>query len=446
MTHEPLNGFPPATFVRRRERALEALGRGVLVLPAAPVRYSSRDTEYPYRPDSELFWTTGVTEPEALAVLRGHADEGADRFVLFVRGRDRKAELWTGPRMGPEGAAERFGADATFAVDEMEERLPDLLEGADMVHYRLGGPRRVETLVLAALARARLRGAREGRGPRGVVDPGVVLDPLRMRKDDAELQRIRRAATISAEAHRSAMTRARPGMGEWEIQALLEATFRGLGADGPAYGTIVASGQNACVLHYVDNAETVGAGDLALVDAGAAVRLYAADITRTWPVDGEFTPEQLAVYKVVERARQRAVAAVRPGATVGDVHDTAVRALTEGLVALRVVDGPVDDLIDQEAHKEYFPHQTSHWLGLDVHDVGDYGRDRRSVGLEPRMVLTVEPGLYFPSGSTGPASRFAGIGVRIEDDVVVTRRGHEVLTSGVPTDPTEVAELVGLAL
>ena len=446
MPVDPMDGFPPETFRARRERVLERLEGSAMVLPAAPVRYASRDTEYPYRPDSELFWATGVAEPEAVAVLRGHADEDdPERFTLFVRPRDEKAELWTGRRLGPEGAADLFGADATWSTEELGDRLPDLLEGADVVHYRLGASDATEGLVRAALARARSRGARKGVGPRGVLDPGVILDPLRRVKDADEIQRIRQAATISAEAHRNAMTRAREGMGEWEVQALLEATFRGLGGDGPAYGTIVASGSNACVLHYVGNAHTLDAGDLVLVDAGASLGLYAGDITRSWPVSGTFTPEQLAVYKVVDRARQHALEAVRPGATVADVHDASVRALTEGLVAMKVLEGKVDDLVERKAYEAYFPHQTSHWLGLDVHDVGDYASGGTSVALEPGMVLTVEPGLYFAPGSEGSAARFACIGVRIEDDVVVTEGGADVLTDGVPTDPDVVVELVGSA-
>jgi Xaa-Pro aminopeptidase len=279
-----------------------------------------------------------------------------------------------------------------------------------------------------------------------VPEPGLVLDPLRLVKDQAELQRIRQAAAISAEAHRNAMARTHRGMGEWELQALVEATIRGLGGDGPAYGTIVASGSNGCTLHYVDNAHVLEAEDLVLVDAGASLGLYAGDISRTWPVDGQFTPEQLAVYKVVERARVTALSKVQPGAPVSSIHDAAVRALTEGLVALKVLEGKVDDLVEDESYKDYFPHQTSHWIGLDVHDVGDYARDGEATRLEPGMVLTVEPGLYFKPDLGGRGARFARIGVRLEDDVLVTEEGHEVLTAAVPTDPGEVSELVGSRL
>lgn len=438
---EPAEGLPPDILRSRRERALERLARDVLVLPSATPRYASRDTEYPYRPDSELFYLTGVTEPGAVALLRGHADE--DRFVLFVRPRDEEAELWTGPRRSVEEAAEAFGADRTFATSELEERLPGLLEGADRIHFRLGAGQRVEGLVRLALERARIRGQRKGEGPRGVIDPGVVLDPMRRVKDELEIERIRRAAAISAEAHRRVIARTRPGMGEWELQALLEETFRARGGEGPAYGTIVASGPNACTLHYVANRDTLRPGELVLVDAGASYGLYAGDLTRTFPADGAFTPEQRAVYEVVERARARAVETVRPGVGVDEVHGAAVRALVEGLVDLDVVTGEVDDLVEVGAHEPFFPHRTSHWLGLDVHDPGDYAVGGEAVRLEPGMVLTVEPGLYFRGGSAASGGRFEGIGVRIEDDVVVTGEGREVLTGAVPTDPDRIEELVG---
>lgn len=436
----PMGGFAPAMFEGRRRRILDALGNDAMVLPAAPVVRASQDTEYPYRPDSELFYATGVVEPEAVAVLRGHADE--DRFVLFVRPRDPDAELWSGPRMGPERARERFGADATWPATDLEERLPGLLGGADHVHYRLGASSRVEALVRQALARARSRGSRKGTGPRGVLDPGGVLDPLRLVKEEAELERLRQAVSITVRAHREAMRAAGPGVGEWEIQASLEASFRRSGAEGPAYGTIVASGRNACVLHYVENRKRMDAGDLVLLDAGASLGLYAADITRTFPASGRFGPEQRAVYDVVEEARRRAVEVVRPGAAIADVHGAALQALAEGLMELGVLEGPAEAVLEDEAHKPFFPHQTSHWLGLDVHDPGDYAFRGQSTALEPGMVFTVEPGLYFRPGGPGDEGPFSGIGIRIEDDVVVTEDGCEVMSSDLPTEAEKVEALV----
>lgn len=411
------------------------------MLPAAEVAYRSRDTEYVYRPDSELFYVTGLSEPGAVAVLRGHADE--DRFVLFVRSRDETTELWHGSRADPEEVGERAGADSTYTLERLEELLPGLLTGSDRIHFRLDSNARCDALVRCTLATARIRGSRKGEGPRGVVDPGGILDELRLRKEPEEILRIRTAADITAQAHRQAVGRARPGMGEWELEAVLEGTMRGLGADGPAYGSIVGSGPNACVLHYVDNGRVMEADELVLVDAGAAVGLYAADVTRTFPLSGRFTPEQRVVYEIVEGAREAASAAVRPGARMSDVHDAAVRVLLGGLLDTGVLEGDRQELKESAAYETYFPHQTSHWLGLDVHDPGDYTVGGESRLLEPGMVLTVEPGLYFGPGAAERGKRFAGIGIRIEDDLLVTTDGAEGLSRSVPSDPEALAALVG---
>ena len=433
--------FPARTFQDRRERALERLGHAAMVLPASPVRFSSRDTEYRYRPDSELYYLTGLTEPGSVAVLRGHADE--DRFVIFTRPNDEEAELWQGPRLGPDAARERTGADAAFRLGEIEERLPPLLKGADHVHFRLGSGSDCEGLVVRALAESRARGARRGEGPWGVIDPGTVLDDMRLRKDADEITRMRTAAEITSRAHRVAMGMAHPGRGEWEVEAALEAAFRSSGADGPAFGTIVGSGRNACVLHYVENVDRLRSGDLTLIDAGAAVGLYAGDVTRTFPVSARFSAPQRVVYDIVESARAAAVEAIEPGASVAGVQEAAVRVLVEGLVAAGVLEGDPEELRASDAYKPYFPHRVSHWLGLDVHDPGDYAKGDESRILEAGMVLTVEPGLYFGEGVTGGAEAFGGIGVRIEDDVLVTDEGYEVLSQGVPTEPAKIEELVG---
>jgi len=438
MNHEEL---PGGTFRLRRERAFEALGQGAMVLPGASVLYASRDTEVRFRPDSELYYLTGVRQPDAVAVLRGHADDG-ERFVLFLRARDPEAELWSGPRPDPEEEGERRGADRAYPLDELEERLPGLLQGSTLVYHRLGRNDRVERLVRAALAHARARGPRTGAGPRGLVDPGEVLDDLRLVKDSGEVARIRAAAAISVEGVAAAMRAVRPGVGEWELEAVVDGTFRRAGADSPAYPTIVGAGANACVLHYVDNAATVEDGDLVLVDAGAAVGLYSADITRTFPANGTFTPEQRAVYEVVDRARARAVEVARPGATVHDVHRAALDVLARGLVELGALEGDVDALVEEKEHERFFPHRTSHWLGLDVHDVGDYARDGNSRVLEPGMVLTVEPGLYFGPGIEEAPEALRGIGVRVEDDVLITTDGREVLTEALPTAAEDVEALV----
>ena len=441
MTSAFRGGFTADTFRGRRERVLGALGDAAMVLPAAPLRYRSNDTEYPYRPDNELYYLTGFEEPEAVAVLAGHADE--QRFVVFVRERDATAEQWSGRRLGVEAAGERLGADAAFAVSELEDRLPDLLHGASSVHYRLGRDPRSQALVLEALRWSRTRGARTGRGPRTVHDPGGILDGLRVRKDEAELACIRRATAATLAGFRDLAAMVRPGVGEWELQAAIEHRFRAEGAQGPAFGSIVASGENGCVLHYVANDRTAEAGDLILVDAGAEVDLYAADVTRTFPVGGRFSPEQRAVYDIVATALEAGVAACRPGEPVTAPHRAAVEVLVEGLCALGILEGSPEDHVEQESHKPFYPHQTSHWLGLDVHEPGDYAHAGTPRLLEPGMVLTVEPGLYFPPALEDAAGTFVGLGVRLEDDVHVTAQGPERLTAALPVDPAAIEALVG---
>ena len=430
---------PTAVLKERRRAASVALGTGVLVLPAAAVQLQSRDGERPYHPDRDLYYLTGATEPETVAVLTGGADP---ELHLFVRERDAEAELWHGPRLGPAGTAERLGPDACHPLGELERRLPELLRGADRVFFRLGADDYVERHVRDALAYARGRGARTGTGPRAVVDPGEILDELRLVKDTHELSLLRRAAEITVAGHLEAARRIAPGDGEWTVEAALHAAFRGAGGGGPAYESIVGSGANACVLHYVDNTSTIEDGALVLVDAGAEYGFYNGDVTRTYPAGGRLEGAQRDVYEIVDAARAAAVVAVKPGCPVAAVHDTATRVLVEGLVSLGVLQGDVEQLIADQAHKPFYPHQTSHWLGLDVHDPGDYARLGVPRDLVPGMVLTVEPGLYFrPSHEATPA-RFSGIGVRIEDDVVVTSDGREVLTANLPTAADDVTALV----
>ncbi|MEJ2202906.1 MAG: aminopeptidase P N-terminal domain-containing protein [Gemmatimonadota bacterium] len=436
----PLAGVPANVFRARRASVFAALDRGVMVLPAAPRLFRSRDTEIRYRPDSELFYVTGCVEPDAVAVLVG-GDE--PRLVLFVRDRDAEVERWSGPLLGPEAAKERFGADETRSLSELESSLPTFLQAGEVVHYRPGRGDALDRMVFEALAYSRSRGQRRGVGPRSLIDPGEILDELRLIKDEHEIALIREAARISAEGHRAALATAGPGKGEWEVQAEIDATFRRHGARGSGFDTIVGSGPNACVMHYVDNGRVIEDGDLVLVDAGAEVGFYQGDMSRTFPASGRFTAEQRAVYDVVEAAREMAVAAAIPGSSVSDVHDVALRVLTAGMVDLGVLDGAVARLIDTEAYKAFFPHQTSHWLGLDVHDPGDYATNGHPRTLRAGMVLTVEPGLYIPAGSEGRAASFAGIGVRIEDEVLVREDGTENLTA--PHLPTSAEAMESLA-
>jgi Xaa-Pro aminopeptidase len=338
--------------------------------------------------------------------------------------------------------AERLDIETCHPLGELGKRLPEILRAADRVFFRLGQGDDVERHVLDALGYARGRGARTGTGPRAVIDPGEILDDLRVIKDAHELSLLRRASDVTVEGHRAAAARIAPGEGEWTVEATLHATFRASGGGGPGYESIVGSGANACVLHYVENASVIGADTLVLVDAGADFGCYNGDVTRTYPASGRFVGARREIYEIVEAARAAGVAAVLPGCPVAGVHDAATRVLVEGLVGLGVLAGDVDELIAAEAHKPFYPHQTSHWLGLDVHDPGDYARNGVSRSLEPGMVLTVEPGLYFRPGHEKTPAHLAGIGVRIEDDVAVTAEGHEVLTAGLPTAADEVAALV----
>lgn len=429
-------------YARRRARVQRLLGENsILVLPAAPEIVVGRDLDMRYRPDPDLYYLTGYTEPGAVLVLGPASEEEA--FTLFVRPRDPEQERWSGLRGGPEAARERYGAEAAYPRTELADRLPARIARAEVIYYPLGSAGgEVEMLVGRALANARRKRQRTGSGLRVLLDPGVLLDELRLIKDDHELALLANAARISAEAFLEAVPLIRPGAGEWEVEAALEQGFRRRGADGVAFASIIASGPNATVLHYIENSRTMRAGELLLIDAGARSRHYNGDISRTFPVSGRFTPAQRELYDAVRTAHDRAIAAIRPGATYAEVHETAVRTLVEALLALGLLDGEPDTIIANEAYKPYYPHQTGHWLGLDVHDVGDYGLAGEPRPLMPGMVLTVEPGLYIPPDDERAPAELRGIGIRIEDDVVITDSGHEILTAGLPVAPDEVEALL----
>ncbi|MDE2794973.1 MAG: aminopeptidase P N-terminal domain-containing protein [Gemmatimonadota bacterium] len=438
MRDDPL---PPLPYGDRRDRVLARLEGASMLLPAAPVRFRNGDSEYPYRPDSELLYMTGWDTPDCIALLRGFADE--DRFVLFAPERDPEKELWTGPRREPEEVRALFGTDRVLALREFAEKAPGLLAGGEGIHYRLGANEMCDRVVREALRTGRRERARSGAGPWMVADPGTILDPLRVRKDPAEIARMREAARISVAAFGEALPSVREGAGEWEVQAALEAGFRGRGANGAAFATIVAAGANACTLHYSANCARIGADDLVLVDAGAEFDFYAADITRTVPAAGRLEGARGEVYEVVRDAHGAAVAACVPGGTLDAVHQAAVRGIVVGLVAAGILKQTVDEVLERETYRRFFPHRTSHWLGLDTHDAGPY-RDRDGpLRLEPGMVFTVEPGLYFAPGSGADTAGIEGTGIRLEDDVLVTPQGAEVLTAGLPLDPAALAELAG---
>ena len=427
--------FDPSIHASRRQRFLDQLGAAAAVIPAATLATHHADCEFPFRQDSDFFYLTGFDEPDAVALLLPHRPEG-ERFVLFVHPKDPAAEVWTGFRWGTEGAVERYGADIAHPLDQLSALLPGYLEGAEAIAFRVGRHPAVEPLVLSAWGRQLDSYARAGTAALGLVAPTPVLHRLRLVKEGHELQRLRDACRISAEAHELARTMTQPGMNEAEVQAAIEAHFRAAGARGPAYGSIVAGGDNACVLHYTANTAALQDGDLLLIDAGCSVDdYYNGDITRTFPVNGRFSAEQRELYSLVLAAQEAAVETVHPGGTAEQVHATALRVLVEGLVDLGLLLGDVDGLIEQGAYRHLYMHRTGHWLGLDVHDVGAYRLGDHPAPLEPGMVLTVEPGLYIsdrlavPEGQPEIDERWKGIGIRIEDDVAVTGSGHEVLTA-----------------
>ena len=421
--------IPPQEFADRRQVLLERMGAdAIALLPAAAEVPRNRDVHYPYRQDSDFYYLTGFPEPEAVAVLVPGSEQ---EFSLFCRERDPAMEIWHGRRAGPQGAVERYGANHALPIAEIDQRLPELLENRQRVFYSIGYNPHFDRRVMDWLNQVRAKSRSGVRAPFEFIALEHVLHELRLHKSAAEIAVMREAARISAEAHERAMRACRPGMMEYEIEAELFHTFIRHGA-GWAYPPIVGGGANACILHYTENNAPLQDGDLLLIDAAAEMDGYAADITRTFPVNGRFSPEQRILYNLVLAAQQAAIAQVRPGRHWNDMHAAAVRTITEGLVELGLLSGEINKLMEEEAYKRFYMHRTGHWLGMDVHDVGDYklGDDWRV--FEPGIVTTVEPGLYIPTGSEGVDERWWNIAVRIEDDVLVTETGHEILSAAVP--------------
>ena len=418
----------PAEFARRRRQLMRMAGDdAILILPAAPERVRSHDTHFPYRQDSDFLYLTGFPEPEAVLVLVPGRKHG--EALLFCRDRNPEREAWDGPRAGPEGAVEGFGMDDAYPIDDLDDILPGLLEGRSRVYYHFG--------------RAQVR--QGAQPPHEFLELGHLLHEQRLFKSASELKLMRRAAQIAAEAHVAAMRAARPGLTEYQIAAELHYVF-GRHDAVPAYESIVGGGANACVLHYRANRAPLQDGELLLIDAGAEYHGYASDITRTFPVNGRYSAAQRAVHDVVLAAQAAAIAAVRPGAPWSAMHDAAVEALTEGMLSLGLLKAPsAKAAIRSGAYKRFYLHKTGHWLGLDVHDVGDYRVGGETRVLEPGMVFTIEPGLYIPPGSKGVAAKWQGIGVRIEDDIALTSQGVEVLTDGVPKDADAIEALMAEA-
>ena len=423
-------------FAARRTQLLEAIGDGVAVFPSAPAAVRNRDVGHPYRQDSDFYYLTGLDEPESLLVLSNQHDE--HKVILFVRPKKREREIWDGPRAGVEGAVRDFGADVAFPIEELAAKLPDYLGNVERLHYRIAQNHEADSKVFDCLNLLRRGGRRGVTAPEVIVDTSVHLHEMRLRKSDAEVATMRQAAEISREAHLRAMHLARPGMHEYELDAELLHIFRKHGSERPAYESIVGSGPNATILHYRAGNRSLNDGELVLIDAGCEYDYYASDITRTFPVSGKFSDEQRAIYGLVLEAQKASIGAVKPGATLDEIHQRAVRVITEGLIDLGLLTGDPDSLIDEKKYEPFYMHRTSHWLGMDVHDVGHYYLDGEHRPLEPGFVLTVEPGIYIAADAEELDARWRGIGVRIEDDVLVTPGGADVLTDGIPKEIHDV--------
>ncbi len=428
--------YDPLLHAARRQEIVARMkqeGGGVMLLPAADEKIRNNDAEYLFRQDSDHAYVTGLDEPTGCALL--FAD---GRYLLFVRPKDPEREIWTGRRAGLEGAKEVYGATEAHPAAEVDARLPGLLDGTGTLWFRLGHDAAWDGRVARALCDLRARARTGVIAPPRIMDPGLVLHEMRLFKSPEEIRALRKAAEITAEAHLAAMRDGQPGRREFQVQAEIEYAFRRRGGTGPGYGTIVAAGANSTVLHYRAGDALLESGGVCLVDAGGEYDLYTADVTRTFPVSGAFTKAQRAAYEVVLAAQIEGIAAVRPGATVDGIHELVVRRLAEGMVELGLLQGSPDERVADGSIRKYYMHRTSHWLGMDVHDVGAYYVGGKSRALEPGMVLTVEPGLYVAADDASAPEALRGVGIRIEDDILVTAEGNVNLTEATPKTPDDV--------
>jgi Xaa-Pro aminopeptidase len=425
-------------FVQRRARLAGALGEGVLVMPTAPERTRNADSQYDYRWDSGFYYLTGFREPESVMVI---ALGKKPRHILFCREKNLEREIWDGYRFGPEVAREAFGFDEAYPIGELDQRLPELIANQDVLHTTVGADPQWDVRVTGWLNAVRAKARTGVTAPVEIREARAMVNDMRLIKDGQELAIMRRAAEISGAAHVRAMRAALPGRREYEVEAELIHEFCRNGARAPAYGSIVASGANACVLHYRENSAVLRKGDLMLIDAGCELDSYAADITRTFPIGGRFSGPQKDIYELVLASQEAAIRMVKPGADFVAYHDAATRVLARGFIDLKLCKGTVDAVIESGSYKQFYMHRTGHWLGLDVHDAGDYMLRGKWRKLAPGMVLTVEPGCYIRPGKGVPKA-FWNIGVRIEDDVLVTGKGREVLTAACPKTVKQVEEAV----
>jgi Xaa-Pro aminopeptidase len=430
----------PKEYARRRKQLMRIIGGdAICIVPSAPERVRNNDSHYPYRQDSDFHYLTGFPEPEAVLALIPGREHG--EAILFCRERDAERESWDGKRAGQEGAVRAHAMDDAFPIGDIDDILPGMIEGRSRVYYHFGRDAEFDIKLIGWVNRVRSLTKRGARAPHEFVALGHILHDLRLYKTRDELRLMRKAAKIAATAHVRAMRAVRSGMNEHEIEAELLHEFRRHGAVA-SYEPIVGGGANGCVLHYHANNAPLREGDLLLIDAGAEYECYASDITRTFPVNGKFSPEQRALYDIVLAAQRAAIREIRPGKAFGVYHDAAVRTITAGLIKIGLLKGGVDKNIRAQTYRRFYMHKTGHWLGLDVHDVGDYRIDGVDRELEPGMVVTVEPGIYIAPDAKGVPAKWRGIGIRIEDDVVVTRDEPEILTGGVPNDPDEIEALM----
>lgn len=430
-----------AEYAGRRQRLLQQLPAGsVALVAAACLKTRNRDAEYSFRQDSDFYYLTGFNEPDALLLLIPGRAEG--EYVLFCPPRDPEMEIWTGYRAGPEGCVRDYGADQAFPLTELEQKVPELLDGAQRLYYALGQDEALDSRVRNWINVLRGRARQGAQAPEELVLLDNLLHEQRLFKSDAELEVMRRAAEISAEAHIRAMKASRPGMYEYQLEAEITGYCMDQGARFQAYSPIVGAGVNGCILHYIENSAPMQDGDLVLIDAGCELDNYASDITRTFPVNGRFSERQKALYQLVLDTQLACIEAIRPGVAWNRIHDLSVEHLTRGLVRLGLLQGDPDTLIEEGAYRRFYMHRIGHWLGMDVHDVGSYKMDGEWRLLEPGMVMTVEPGLYIAPDDETVDPAWRGIGIRIEDDVVVTDTGCEVLTAGVPKSIAEIEQLM----
>jgi Xaa-Pro aminopeptidase len=430
-----LNGPAPSVYARRRKRLLEKISGGVLFIAGPPEVIYANDVHYRYRPDTNIRFLTGFEEPSTLILSGVGAERG---LTLLVRERDPAAETWNGKRTGLDGARTRYGADFSQPLGDWPAVLERHLREADRFYWTQSHDPSVNERVLGAIRAANAQRPRNGRESLVVEDATLLLGEARVVKEAEEIEIQRRACRVTADAHRAIVRALRPGDAEYQVEALVEYLFRNNGCSGPAYCTIAAGGANATVLHYTQNDRTLNDGDLLLLDAGGELGGYCGDVTRTFPVGAAFTRAQAALYDIVLASQLAAIEAVQPGRTFDSPHQVALKVLVQGLIDLGLVEGAVDEAIEKRAYERFYMHRTSHWLGMDVHDAGRYAIDGASRALEPGMVLTVEPGLYIPEDHS---SEYRGIGIRIEDDVLVTVSGNEVMTAGAPKDRGEVEKL-----